>query len=356
MRTIQYGGAGGLLALLGACALIVGTARADVATERPGSILIFPKVVNANGRTTLIQIANTQSMPDEAHCFYVTQRETECAETDFYLFLTKYQPTSFDVSHGRSVMSGTGFSPGAVPPVPPDFIGALICVEVGPDGWPVIQNQLKGEATIVSATSLDQSKYNGITVRGITPPGKTDTLNLDGAVYNNCPATTVVDFQPAGATDPIIEALGNGGLCSDNGAPCNNSSQCAGTCDTGQSSFGNVLSLVPCNLDMENGIATRVTLQLVAWDEYEQHVSTSFSFSCVGNIDLGTIPQLLSSHFPGSPAQFVTVQLTPSVGGPVVGVLESTRGDTSGNTAGTAANLHIQGTGAAAKITVPSAL
>jgi hypothetical protein len=316
----------------------------------------------AEGRTTVIQITNTGNMADQTRCFYVTPSATGCAETDFDLFLTKQQPTSFVVASGRGMQSTPGLSPGLIPPVQPGFIGALICAEVGPDGAPLNMNQLKGEATIISADSPDesgyspdQSKYDALAVQGLKPNNNDDILNLDGTEYNNCPATTIVDFQPFGATDPIIEALGNGGICSDNAAPCNNSSQCnsGATCDTGQSTVASVLSLVPCNLDLENGIATKVTLQVKAWDEYEVYRSTALSFSCVGNIDLTKIPQLLSSNFLPD-AQFVTMQLTPSVGGPVLGVLESTYADSVGNAAGTAANLQVEGAGAAAQITVPS--
>jgi hypothetical protein len=70
MRTIQGARASGLVAALGVV-LVAGVARADVTTERPGSILIFPKVVRDGARETTIQITNTGNMPDTVRCFYL---------------------------------------------------------------------------------------------------------------------------------------------------------------------------------------------------------------------------------------------------------------------------------------------
>ena len=108
MRTIQYVRAGCLIVTLGACMLLVGLAQADVTTERPGSLLIFPKVVQAGGRETIIQITNTSNSVDNLHCFYLDGRAGPggrplCAVTDFYISLTKQQPTHWDVSTGRAV-------------------------------------------------------------------------------------------------------------------------------------------------------------------------------------------------------------------------------------------------------------
>src|SRR5262245_54525058 len=142
MRTIQNVRAFGIGIALGACMFIAGAARADVtmdvSTERPGSILIFPKVVRDGTRDTVIQITNTSSMPDCARCFYLNGQpgrngQPLCTSTDFFVCLTKQQPTHWEVSEGRPVDprdDETGIDPGLIPPVPPGFIGALICNEV----------------------------------------------------------------------------------------------------------------------------------------------------------------------------------------------------------------------------------
>jgi hypothetical protein len=71
MRTTQCVRAGWLIGTVGACMLVAGAARADVTTERPGSILIFPKVVADGTRNTLIQVTNTGPIADQARCFYI---------------------------------------------------------------------------------------------------------------------------------------------------------------------------------------------------------------------------------------------------------------------------------------------
>lgn len=189
MRTIQYVRAGCLIGTLGACMLMAGLARADVTTERPGSILIFPKVVNAGGRNTVIQITNTGNSIDNLQCFYLDAQNGPqgklCRETNFYLSLTKQQPTHWVVSDGRPVDPSadvTGFDPGLIPPVATDFVGALVCAEVGEDGVPVAQNKLKGEATLEGPNG-DVSKYSGIAVQGRTV-GVNNDLSLDNTEYN----------------------------------------------------------------------------------------------------------------------------------------------------------------------------
>ena len=107
MRTTQCVRAGWLIGALGACMLVAGAARADVTTERPGSILIFPKVVANGTRDTVIQITNTGNVADQARCFYINGAKgrtgvAQCSETDFLISLTKQQPTSWLVSTGRS--------------------------------------------------------------------------------------------------------------------------------------------------------------------------------------------------------------------------------------------------------------
>ena len=90
MRTIQYVRAGCLVSTLAACILMAGTARADESTERPGSLLIFPKVVQAGGRETIIQITNTGNGVDNLHCFYINGENGPsghplCQVTDFFI-------------------------------------------------------------------------------------------------------------------------------------------------------------------------------------------------------------------------------------------------------------------------------
>ncbi|GIW39563.1 MAG: hypothetical protein KatS3mg076_0140 [Candidatus Binatia bacterium] len=91
-------------------------ARADFSTDRPGSILILPKVVSDGVRDTLIEVTNRNNTLAHAHCFYVNgarlnpeappDPDTNPAlwqETDFFIWLTRQHPTQWQASQGRSV-------------------------------------------------------------------------------------------------------------------------------------------------------------------------------------------------------------------------------------------------------------
>jgi len=385
MRAIQDLRVGWFVGIVGACLLTAGVARADVTTERPGSILIFPKVVNDGTRTTIIQITNTGNSPDEAQCFYIngTPDATgtpSCSEVDFFIALTRQQPTHFDVATGRtftSIMNGVdsaGIPPGQIPPVPTSFEGALVCTEIDSGGVPVARNQLKGEATIIGSAGnpVDASKYNAIAVQGATngelDGGPTEAaLALDGLQYNACPATNVLNMIPGGAPDPVVAAIGNSGICSSSGAPCGATltcplpagvcaagtctngvpgtcvmdSDCAETCNTGLSAVGTNLTVLPCSLDLVGATTPVVTLNYVAFDEFETRTSGGFSFRCWGTFDLSAIIRTTSFAGGGS---FANVQISPAPGSsPVVGVAEMFHTDSLNNSGAAAVNLHTEG-------------
>jgi hypothetical protein len=342
MRTIQCVRAGWLAVALSACMLIGGTALAATTTERPGSILIFPKVVTTGTRDTVIQITNTGNMPDDVRCFYLNGQS--CFETDFSVSLTRQQPTVWTAAQGRRVNptdGQKGLDPGLIPPLPQNYAGALVCTEVDTSDAPVVRNQLKGEATIVdhsaSSTSNAVSKYNAVAVQGLSG-NSDDTLKLDGSEYSACPASLVLNFQRDGGSDPIIEALGNGGRCdaasSNAGDPCNNSGDCpSGTCQTGQSRVLTRVTLLPCLLDIAGLQPTKVAVTLDGRDETEAVFSGSRSFSCWDSFTVDS--RVVSPLTPNA-----TMSIRGSV--PVVGIAEYFHSDSVANTASAAVNLHTQ--------------
>jgi hypothetical protein len=336
-----------------ACFALAWVAQADQAIERPGSILLFPKVCLDDMRDTSIKIANTGNLTNNVRCFYLNG--DTCAETDFEITLTRQQPTQWRISSGRRVNptdgignQESGLDPGFIPPVPFGFCGALICVEVGPDGQPVAQNKLKGEADLLgTGTGLGVGEYNAIAVTGGTDPEDNDRnndLELDDSEYAACPQYHWINFTPApNGDDQVISALGNSGLCSGGenaSAPCNNGSQCeSGTC-AGSPTFDiTKATILPCNLDFNAGIPTDVTLSLQGWDELERAFSTTTPLSCWGSITLGEpLLQVLSN-------QHATVQIESTEGGPVVMVAESFHIDTENNIGVVTANVHKQDDG-----------
>ena len=59
------------LGVLLAAITIAGYARADVTTDEPGSIVIFPKVISDGTRDTVIELTNTSTSSQHVTCVYV---------------------------------------------------------------------------------------------------------------------------------------------------------------------------------------------------------------------------------------------------------------------------------------------
>jgi len=328
-----------LVAIGMGCLLVAAAARADVGTDRPGSILIFAKVVRDGTRDTTIQLSNTGNMVNSVECFYLNGAPGRggaplCSSVDFFLDLTRQQPTHWVAGTGRSVTSndpfgsgGAGFDPGLIPPVPVGFTGALVCVEVDQNGAPMPQNKLKGEALITNSATGDISEYNAVAITtGATGPNTDATLSLNAAEYARCPSSLRMSFIPDGATDPVIEAFGNGG---------------------GGSSVVTNLTIVPCNLDFQNGVRTSGALTVFAWDEFEVRFSGSQPFGCWASFNIGSITSgaMRSALLAGGAiqTQFAEAQLIPTT--PVVGIAEAFHADSLGNVGAAAVNVHEEGGG-----------
>jgi hypothetical protein len=300
-------------------------------------------------------------MAGDVRCFYLDGQT--CLETDFDLSLTRQQPTFWDAREGRRVNpkdNQAGLDPGLVPPLPPNFAGALVCVEVDTSDAPAVRNQLKGEATIIDRSqSFSQnsvSKYNAVAVQGLAGPSAANLMNnklqLDGIEYSACPAALGVDFNRRGE-DTVIKAIGNGGRCLGGvtpGAGCNNSSQCPGSvappvapgvCSTssGKSNAFTRVTVVPCNLDFSNVTRANVTLSLGRVDETEISLSGAVpQFGCWASF-------VIDDAFGGTvlATDYGTAGMRPVAGGPVVGVAETFVADSLANTASAAVNLHTRG-------------
>jgi hypothetical protein len=120
--------------------------------------------------------------------------------------------------------------------------------------------------------------------------------------------------------DPVIEAYGSG---------------------AGLSSVTSNLTLLPCNLDFQNGTRnTSGSVNFLVWDEFETPFSGSFPFACWTSFNIGSLTQFRSLLLPAGtiPTLYANAQLTPSA--PMVGVLESFHADSQGVVAGAAVNLH----------------
>jgi hypothetical protein len=353
---------------------LAGVARAlDVAaTERPGSILIFPKVVADGTRDTVIQISNTGNVLDQARCFYLNGRQNrgvaDCDETDFLISLTKQQPTGWVAGSGRFPTGSNGLDPGMVPPVPAGFTGALVCAEVDASMHPIAANALKGEATLVDDSGVNLSKYNGIAFAGGTA-GANDhdnDLNLDGTEYSTCPAASRVNFVTPGVLDPIVSGLGAAGVCiNDSGSSCATDADCAtgacalltcvggafdgaacasasdcpnGTCNgAALASVKTNVTVLPCNMDLNEPAPTTTEIQVKAWDGAEVMYSNSIPVGCWSSFDIASLSAVKSVNTDFGTLEFYTA------GAPVLVMIETFNiQPAAASIASAATNAHVE--------------
>jgi len=350
MSTVQGLRTGIVAGVLIGMTLAAGTvsAQGNFSTERPSSILIFPKVVNTTS-DTVIQITNTSNMLTYAHCFYTDGRsvggQPVWQVTDFEMVLTRQQPTHFSASAGRPVNPQDGIGgldPGLIPPVPPGFTGFLVCVQTSIDGTPTGTNSLKGEATVgqINGTpgTNNVAKYNAIGIPACDGPGGPcgtsgttidgdNVLSLDGREYAQCPGGVYVNFTAEGAPDLAIDGAGN--------TP---------------SAVSTNITLVPCGMDFQNlqPVRSRLTVPIIE-NEFENRLSVEpgRDVSCWFSGTL-TTPLVFGPPFPmslnGLGTEFGTALIRPPSNSdlpPWLGVATvlRTAGDGTSDTAAT--NLHF---------------
>jgi hypothetical protein len=106
-------------------------------------------------------------------------------------------------------------------------------------------------------------------------------------------------------------------------------------------------------LDFLNGVRTTGTVSFLVWDEFEQAFSGSFPYQCWTSFTVGTNSSFRSGLLTGGAIQtlFAHAELTPTSGGPVVGVAETFRSNGgAGVPTSASVNLHEEGTGSNATI------
>jgi hypothetical protein len=207
----------GLGVLFAVLAVYIGQARADVTSDTPGSIVIYPKVIADGTRDTLIQLTNTSNMGTSVHCFYLDGTSIPpCRNDDFFVDLTPQQPIFWRASTGRRPDDGTpGLFLGLVPRRI-NFQGELKCVQVDSSGVPIGGNAFKGEALLETLKTGQVSEYNAIAIQNINNPGLLtclagarngltctsgqDCCDASGANCGTCAIQLRLDGPGAGAT------------------------------------------------------------------------------------------------------------------------------------------------------------
>ncbi|MBX3026034.1 hypothetical protein KF840_14090 [bacterium] len=205
------------------------------------------------------------------------------APLDFQILLSPGQPIGFTASSGLNPLfcdpdrpgpGCIGNSGGSVRPVPEDpFRGELKCVQVDDSDVPVVANDLKVEATIVTTTvggggtATTAASYNGIGFQaeddgtggptsplclGSLPPGTPQNVSC-AATYAPCPGVLHMEHFFENAYTEIGSYA---------------------TTD---------LTLVPCSEDLgqpANQANLTVTAQMLVYNEFEQRFSTNSRVSC----------------------------------------------------------------------------
>lgn len=341
----------GALAILGGVCLLAGTATADVTSDNAAGIVVFPKLVldTSGGIDTEIQLTNTSNETVYARCFYVNANShcsddptdvciinEDCTglgaicipgwiEIDFNIKLTALQPTIWTIGDGR-IRNG-------IPAVPEDpFRGELKCIQVGEDQTPVDRNDLKGEATIVTASSseLDARGYNALGIQAREGANNGDNTLVLGEEYNGCPNILILDHF----FDDAIEPINDNRVRTD-------------------------LTLVPCseNFVLQDAALFNTTVQFLVFNEFEQRFSTSRTVDCFQNLPLSLIDtsQPERSIFSAGVAGTVVGQtrLNPLSSG-LVGVAVERYNGVDAAAPKAAFNIHFQGRRAEADlVTLP---
>jgi len=329
--------------VLTAMALWGAQANADVSSDKPGSVVIWPKVIADGTRDTLIQLTNTRNETAYAHCEYINAIST-CAvtgtfcsvpnaapgspgaceeiagnvctqqwrEADFDVILTRQQPTFWRVSTGRvdnpflpadgecdTIPADPPITPerqscpglflvGMVPPAVQPFRGQLTCIQVAMDGGQLGSNGLKGEATIETVGSTQISTYNSINIEAVGDVGAIDGLiELNGQAYSACPEAVEVSGYAPGAQDLVAASI--------DPAVCDPMEGCP---------VQSEITLVPCRNDFTSLTGARWATFIQYTNEFESTNSISQPLECWANFDLRDL------GFPDADASGTTFQRT----------------------------------------------
>jgi hypothetical protein len=343
-------GRGVVLRLLVAGALLGWAANAgaqptiladSLSSDLPAGYVVFPKiVVHTTGSAsqpvlpggiatdTLIQLSNTsQTGPINIDCWWVNAN-SHCGGTsdgricttnadcplgqnclprwvtdDFQITVTPGQPIAFVASTGLSRLPCDPLSLGPGCPgdasdqaagfirgVPEDpFVGELKCVQVDDEDDPVAENNIKGEATVITTTVPG----------GVPPPVGVTTA----ASYNGLGFQADETFTPSQVpTDPLClgslpPGVAAGVACNQEYAPCPNTLILNHFFDGARNGIGVVnteLTLAPCSEDLGAASATlQVLAQMLVYNEFEQRFSTSARVQCYRSTRLSDIDTAL---------------------------------------------------------------
>jgi hypothetical protein len=324
----------GALVSLGAGSAV----RADVASDKPGAILIWPKiVVDTNAELvganvdTEIQVTNTSNSVIAARCFIVDAtshctnapsqacfENSECppggickpqwSDIDFRMTLTKRQPITWKASEGLPSFPCSGVTgdhcpggqsnrgsdgtPSFVPPVQEDpFFGEMKCVQVdandfrpgrGTDPANDFGGDLKGEGTLVAVDPGNvESQLQTTALVDV------EKYNAIGIQATAAAANDRDDVLRIGGPNPEYNSCPNVLIMNHFFDDAYVETHAGGI----KSPLVSYLTVIPCSEDFllqENNLGGAV-LQFLVYNEFEQRFSTSTSFQCWREVQLSDI-------------------------------------------------------------------
>lgn len=338
-RTILSSVVGALIAL-GA----VGAARAEVASDKPGAILVLPKIViDTSGRLgpktdTIVQVTNTSNSVIAARCFLV-DATSQCSnrsatdplnfctaelaaqnkpfgqggcpvggacvprwlERDFQMKLTKRQPVSWKVSDGLPTFpcdaiggpapcppgqtnTGSNGSPSSVPPAGDVFFGEIKCIEVDPaDFKPTIGFDPTNNA---AGDLKGEATIVSVDAAGAVDARKYNGIGIQSTTINNRDDVLFLGGDPA-----VAEYNGCPNVLIMNHLFDDATVVTHGTTAPTSARVRTDLTVVPCSEDFnvqENNLGGAV-LQFLVYNEFEQRFSTSTNFTCFREVPLSDI-------------------------------------------------------------------
>jgi hypothetical protein len=387
--------AGWTMAIATALVISGAQARADVASDRPAAIVVYPKIVvdSAYGVDTIIRLTNTNTQaPINVHCFYVDANSHctsdgsickdsstcgygTCApgwvETDFDIVLTMNQPIEWEATDGfwnddlplpYGVCKGNQFIHCGTGPVGDklcqDFNacgGAPPCCTPSNSGThipPVAEDPFVGELKCIAVNDpVNNVPIARNDLKGEVKIETSTETELDVASYN---AIGIQATAPAGTliTDnPLV--LGPGSAGDYNGCPnvliLDSFFDLAADPITGDT-ITTDLTLVPCSEDFLRQIAGSATVQYLVYNEFEQRLSTSRLVSCfqeteICNIDTTQCPRsIFAVGFEGTLTGQIRINpvVNPAVALPsgLLGIAIERHGT---DTSSAAFNLHFAG-------------
>ena len=299
-------------------------AHAEVSTDQPGAILIFPKVASDQTQDTIIQVSNAGGTQVFARCFYINGALDQGGQPlwsvrDFQIALTRQQPAFWVASQGLPSQPPDRpkeLYPGPIPPVDAGFVGELRCVVVDENDTPISRNVLTGEATVIDRSTHATGKYQGITVPGLPGNNGDNTLLLNDVEYSSCPRVLLFNHFFDGAADPVLNTP-----------------------------VESTLTFVPCSMDLEHSVPGTATVQFSVVNEFELRSSASLPVTCFADVNLSDISHTifdfaLQGTLVGQTRIRAVVDADSARGHGILAIAEEFR-DSRGT--GAALNLHFIG-------------